>query len=221
MLNIMPDIKNIIFDFGTVIINIDMYGVRNKFLEFGVDNPDDIYTHLFDNGIYFNLEIGAITPEQFRDEIRSKINVELSDDQIDEAWNAIILDIPQERVRMLEKVKENYRIFLLSNTNQIHFDFYNGYFADAFGYESLASLFEKAYFSHEMMVRKPDPAIYEMVLDDAGLIPEETMFIDDMLPNIEAASELGIRGYYLKEGEKMTSLFNDGKLTVKSLDALQ
>jgi len=217
----MGNIKNIIFDFGTVIINIDMLGVKRKLNELGIVNTEEVHTHLFENDVYFNLEIGAITPEQFRNEVRSRTKTALSDAQIDDAWNAIILDIPVERVRMLEKIRHNYRTFLLSNTNQIHFDFYNAYFANTFGYQGLASLFEKAYFSHEMKVRKPDPEIYRMVLSDAGLLPEETLFIDDMEINIHAATALGIRGYFLKEGEDMVTLFNDGKLTVKTLNLIQ
>ncbi|MBU2649770.1 MAG: HAD family phosphatase [Bacteroidetes bacterium] len=217
----MPDIKNIIFDFGTVIINIDMLGVKRKFMEMGVGNTDEIHEHLFENGVYFRFETGEISPDEFRNEIRAKVKTGVSNEEIDDAWNAIILDIPAERVRMLETIRHNYRTFLLSNTNQIHFDFYDAYFANTFGYQGLASLFEKAYFSHEMKVRKPDPEIYRMVLSDAGLLPEETLFIDDMEINIHAATALGMRGYFLKEGEEMVSLFNDGKLTVKTLNLIQ
>ena len=210
----MTDIINIIFDFGGVIINIDTSRVGQMLADKGIDNLDSLHMHLLNNNIYFGLETGSVSEQQFRDEIRKIIGSGVSDQEIDDAWNAIILDIPGERVELLENIRKNYSTYLLSNTNSIHFNHYNRYFAATFGYRGLADLFEKAYFSHEMGVRKPDPEIYRRVLEDSMLRPEETLFVDDNRENVEAAEKLGIRGYHLQEGTELTSLFRGNLLAI-------
>jgi putative hydrolase of the HAD superfamily len=210
----MQNIKNIIFDFGGVIINIDTNRLVQMLMAKGIDNIDQVHMHLVNNNIYNGLETGHVSPEQFRDAIRSHLKIPQTDKEIDDDWNAIILDIPAERVKLLENLRKNYNTFLLSNTNIIHFNHYNRYFSETFGYDGLADLFEKAYFSHEMGVRKPDPEIYKRVLEDSRLIPEETLFIDDNEDNIEAARALGILGYHLQEGTELTSIFQKDRLVV-------
>lgn len=210
----MENINNIIFDFGGVIINIDTYRLVQMLVSKGIDNIDQVHAHLVNNEIYNKFETGHVTAQQFRDEIRSQLSVKQTDEEIDHDWNAIILNIPEERVSLLEKIRDNYKIFLLSNTNIIHFDFYNRYFADTFAYNRLADMFEKAYFSHQMGLRKPDPAIYKEVLSDSGILPEETLFIDDNKDNVEAANALGIQGFHLQDGMELVSLFQDGKLAI-------
>ena len=210
----MTKLRNIIFDFGGVIINIDTFRVGQVLAGKGIDNLDSLHMHLLNNNIYFGLETGHVSEQRFRDEIKSIIGREVSDQEIDDAWNAIILDIPTERVKLLENIRKNYSTYLLSNTNIIHFNYYNRYFAETFGYGSLAELFEEAYFSHEMGLRKPDPEIYKRVLEDRQLVPEETLFIDDNKDNIEAAQKLGIQGYHLQEGTELTSLFQKDLLVI-------
>lgn len=210
----MYKIHNIIFDFGGVIINIDPDRIGTVLAQKGVDNLLELHDHLFSKDIYKRLETGHVSPQQFRDEIKSVISIPVSDQDIDEAWNSIILDIPEERLRLLEAIKKNYRIYLLSNTNSIHFDFYNQYFARTFGYKGLSDLFEKAYFSHEMGLRKPNPEIFRVVLADAGLSPEETLFIDDNAENVKVANDVGIQGHHLNDGTELTSLFKDDKLII-------
>jgi len=210
----LTNIKNIIFDFGGVIINIDTTRIVKMLTDNGIDNVDQVHMHLINNNIYNGLETGHVSAQQFRDEIRSRLKIHQSDQEIDDAWNAIILDIPPERVRLLEGIRENYSTYLLSNTNIIHFDYYNRYFADTFGYDHLAGIFEKAYFSHEMGLRKPDPEIFRKVLEDSRLNPEETLFIDDNEENVEAANSLGIKGYHLEDGTELNSLFKGNKLAI-------
>jgi putative hydrolase of the HAD superfamily len=211
----MPEIKNIIFDFGGVIINIDPNRLVQMLTNSGIDNIDKVHMHLVSNNIYTGLETGHISPGQFRDAIRSQLRIPQTDKEIDDAWNAIILDIPAERVELLEGLRRNYRTFLLSNTNIMHYEYYNRYFAEAYGYKSLADLFDRAYFSHQLGMRKPDPVIYKKVLADSGIIPGETLFIDDNEENIEAALALGIHGYHLDQGEELIDLFKNGRLAVQ------
>jgi putative hydrolase of the HAD superfamily len=210
----MTKVRNIIFDFGGVIINIDTSRVGKLLAAKGIDNLDNLHMHLLSNNIYFGLETGHVSEQKFRDEIKRIIGSGISDREIDDAWNAIILDIPPQRVRLLENIRKNYSTYLLSNTNIIHFNHYNRYFAETFGYGSLAELFEKAYFSHEMGLRKPDPNIYNVVLKDSGLNPGETLFIDDNKENVAAAIDQGILGYHLIDGKELTDLFIDDLLAI-------
>ncbi len=210
----MNNIRNIIFDLGAVIINIDMLGVNKKLTEMGVENIEEIHAHMFSRDVYHKLETGRISPEEFRNEIRKKAMGELSDEQLDEAWNNIILDIPPQRIKALEEARKLYRTFLLSNTNIIHYEFYNACFREQYGYDSLSGLFEKAYFSHVLNMRKPDPDIYRFVLEDAKLDPAETLFIDDKEENVRSAESTGMQGYHLVDGTDMTELFEDGSLRI-------
>jgi putative hydrolase of the HAD superfamily len=130
---------------------------------------------------------------------------EISDSAIDNAWSAMILDIPAERIRYLEELKKSYRIFLLSNTNEIHrIKFHRNFEAD-FGY-SFYDLFEQNFYSHEMGMRKPDPQIYKQALIEAGIVAEETLFIDDMEINTEAAKNIGMIVLHIKQGSLLETL---------------
>ena len=200
--------KNIIFDFGNVIIDVDTESIKKKLWETGIHDLSALDKHFRNTGIYTGIETGAVSSEKFREEIRKFIPGDISDLEIDKAWNAVIGEITPERFILLEKLKRNYRTFLLSNTNQIHYDHYTEYCCREFKVE-LQDLFEKAYFSFRMGLRKPDPQIFLKILDENHLNPEETLFIDDAPENIEAARKLNIRAYQLNEGIDLTDLFDD------------
>jgi putative hydrolase of the HAD superfamily len=117
---------------------------------------------------------------------------DLSDEAIDTAWNSLLLDLPPERVALLQKLSESYRIFLLSNTSSIHITQVNKILEASTGIERLDHLFETVFLSYEMGLMKPDAQIYLNVLEQAGLQAEETLFLDDNLDNINGASKLGI-----------------------------
>ncbi|MGE0088513.1 MAG: HAD family hydrolase [Bacteroidales bacterium] len=195
-------IKNIIFDLGGVIINLDTQKTASEMKNLGFDDFEKSYSLLNQIDLFDLLEKGLITPEQFRMEIRKHISKSVSDAQIDEAWSAMLLDFPKDRIKLIQYVKRKYRIFLLSNTNKIHFDKYNSDFNAVYGF-SFNTLFEKAYYSFEIGHRKPDLDIYMHVLKHSNLIPEETLFIDDSEANIKTAKLLGIQTLWidLKNGE--------------------
>jgi hypothetical protein len=109
-----------------------------------------------------------------------------TDQEIDGAWNALLFDIPAERIKVIEEVKKNYKILLLSNSNEIHYDLYVRDLQLRFGYREFDELFDKAYFSFDLHLAKPDPDIYEFVMYQHKLKPEETLLIDDRTDNIEA-----------------------------------
>jgi putative hydrolase of the HAD superfamily len=155
-----------------------------------------------------DYETGRISSTEFIEAIREIVQKGTSDDQIIDAWNSILLDLPEQRLFTLEKAAENHRIFLLSNTNDLHIESFNRYLLDEFQLPSLEPFFEQLYLSYEVGLRKPDPRIFEYVLQDAGLDPQNTLFIDDSVQHIQSAKELGILTHHLVK-EDIISFFED------------
>ncbi|MDF2437638.1 MAG: hypothetical protein K0Q95_2014 [Bacteroidota bacterium] len=189
--------KNIIFDFGGVIINIDYNLTTAAFRKMGLDNFDKFFSKAQQKQLFDQYEKGLISTEQFRTEIQSVFHVKPSDHDIISAWNAMLLDLPQERLDLLKRLKETHRTFLLSNTNEIHIETIYDMLAKKMGIATLDEYFEKIYFSYEMKMRKPDEEIFKHVLSENGLIASETLFIDDSPQHIEGAKKVGIQTYYL------------------------
>jgi putative hydrolase of the HAD superfamily len=188
-------IKNLIFDMGNVIIDIDIPRTIHAFGQRIGLGPVEAERLFREKAFFHQFEIGELDEEDFRDLLRQEFGTDWTDADITTSWCLLLLDLPAERLELLTKLKERYRLFLLSNTNSIHIPEISRRAAEL-GYD-FRGLFEKLYLSHEMKLMKPDLAIFQRVLDDAGLVPEETVFIDDSLPNVEAAEALGIRGIHL------------------------
>lgn len=201
-------IPNIIFDFGGVLLNIAPRNVLDEFKLIGLEDVQVVEKEYQENGLFDRLEKGKISPDQFRSEIRKFIHQPVTDDQIDKAWNSMLLDLPYERLQVLEKLKQNHRIFLLSNTNIIHWEAYMQMIQSVHGV-CLSDFFEKDYYSHNMGLRKPDPRIFSTVLANEGLNAAETLFIDDVFENVEAAQSIGLKTHYLDllKGETILDLF--------------
>ena len=161
-------------------------------------------------GLFDKLETGSISPADFRMELKRFFRNPVTDDQLDQAWNAMLLDIPASRIRLLERLRTNYRIFLLSNSNEIHNRKYSADFSIKFGYQDLDSLFEKAWFSFNIGLKKPDPATFEYVVKHSRINPLETLFVDDTLVHVEAASKAGLHAHHLNlvKNEEISALFN-------------
>jgi putative hydrolase of the HAD superfamily len=202
-------IKNIIFDFGGVICNIDVKLTEKAFIGLGSKKFDTRKSIASSSGLFEKIETGAISPEQFRSGLRRFFTHSVSDDQLDDAWNALLLDIPPPRIRLLEKIRSHYRIFLLSNSNEIHYRKYLSNFTREFGYKSFDDLFEKAYFSFNVGLKKPGKAIFDYVIANSNLNPNETLFVDDTLIHVEGASQAQINGCHLNlsKGEQIIDLF--------------
>lgn len=206
----MIDIKNIIFDFGGVIINISHQQVENAFKALGVSNFEALFNQATQAKLFQQFEKGEITTSQFRDRIRELTSLNVSDDKLDDAWNLIIGDYPPQRIDLLNQINNNYRLFLLSNTNSIHYDYYIPKFESEYGY-SFGSLFEKTYWSFKFGKRKPDLDSYKQLIAENQLIKGETLFIDDSVQNIEAAQKAGLKTVHLINDVEITELFTDGK----------
>ncbi|HOH84195.1 MAG TPA: HAD family phosphatase [Bacteroidales bacterium] len=205
-------IKNIIFDFGGVIIDIDYWRSINAFISLGAKDFDGIYSQAGQIEVFDKLDKGLINPDDFRKELTRFVPPETTLQMIDDAWNAILLGIPEHRIRLLEKIRKNYRLILMSNTNIIHYDIYSKELKEKFGYDTLGCLFDKVYLSFELGMRKPDTAFFKLILDENHLDPATTLFIDDSEQNLPPAQNLGIQTIFLKKGRDVSDLFADGFL---------
>ncbi|HEY6011608.1 MAG TPA: HAD family phosphatase [Nitrospirota bacterium] len=202
-------IKNIIFDFGGVILPVDPMAFAAGLIELGCTDVLSLHERFMAEQVYSRFEKGEMSPGEFRMMLRTGLSNHASDEQLDQAWNLILGEIPPHRVTFLESLKPGYRTFLLSNTNKIHYDRYQEQFSETFGYSSLDHLFEKAYYSFKLKLYKPDPAIFQFVINDSKLIPEETLFVDDYETNIEAAKKLGLQTIHLVEGMEVVDIKKD------------
>ena len=200
------EIKNIIFDLGGVLLNIDFSLAKNAFAQLGIPDFEKIYAHHAQNRLFDEFEKGKISPEKFRKELIKLFGKELTHSQIDAAWNALLLDFPYERMELLKKLKTKYRLFLLSNTNAIHIQEVSNILHRTFGYRDMQHVFEKEYYSYNMGMRKPDPEIFEFVISENKLNPEETVFIDDSSPNIEGAAKTGIKVLHLQSPQTILDI---------------
>jgi glucose-1-phosphatase len=202
------EIKNVIFDLGAVIIDIDPELTFQAFAALTGKDLKEIHKEFIELKIFTNYELGEHNDQQFRDLVRKFFSPDLTDDQIDNAWNAMLLDIPAGRIKLIKKLVGNYRVFLLSNTNAIHFRKVEETLYKSTGDVSFADFMEKVYLSYELKLSKPDPEIYRHVLKDSRLNPKETLFIDDSIKNVEAASELGIKTIHLQPPDSILGCLN-------------
>lgn len=193
-------IKNIIFDLGDVILNIDVPIASKSFADLSGREQNEILTIFKESEIFRQFETGLMDEPSFRNYVREILNFpDLSDEAIDTAWNSLLLDLPPERVELLKGLAKQYRLFLLSNTSSIHITQVNKILEASTGVEKLEDLFETVFLSYEMGMMKPDTRIYQEVLDKAGLKAEETLFLDDNADNIRGAAQLGIETIHVQK----------------------
>ncbi len=206
---ITPEIKNIIFDLGGVIINLSTQATVKAFSVLGGISEEEVSQRMMQSQAFHEYEKGLISDESFREILRGMLRIKASDDEIDHCWNAMLLDIPIQRIRLLERLKSQYRIFLLSNTNEIHLNCFTGILNELTGKSSMDHFFERAYYSHRMKMRKPDQEIYKFVLEENQLIPGHTIFLDDNLSNLAGAELCGIKTFHVQHPDLMFTLFHD------------
>ncbi|MBC5992434.1 HAD family hydrolase [Pontibacter cellulosilyticus] len=207
----LTKIKNIIFDLGGVIINIDYNKSIQELQKLCKDDCQVQYSQKEQSHLFDLFETGTSSPEEFRRDLRETYQMrDVTDQQIDNAWNAMLLDIPQERIDLLRELAKKYRIFLLSNTNAIHLEAFNKIVEHSFSIPNLDSLFEEAYYSHLVGKRKPDEAIFKLILDNHDLAKEETLFIDDSKQHIDSAQAVGIHTLHLQPPLTINKFFANG-----------
>ena len=193
----MKTIKNIIFDLGGVIMNLDVPKTIRALHKIGIEKIVNNTGHNYHHSFFYDFEVGTITEEQFLESLQKLSKKKLSFSEIKEAWNEMILDIPVDRINFLKDLKKEYNLFLLSNTNSIHQLKYLDEFKEKYEFP-FNSLFQKAYYSHEIRLRKPDEKVFEFILANSSLNAKETLFVDDSLTNIKSAQETGIYTFHVE-----------------------
>jgi putative hydrolase of the HAD superfamily len=185
--------KAVIFDFGNVIINIEFQRIYEAFGKLSSKPVASVKKSIEESQIFYAYETGQLSDEAFRELICQTLGFVASQHAIDTAWNSLLLDIPSDRINLIHKIREKFPVYLLSNTNPIHIRASNEYLSKAHGIENLDVLFDKLYFSYEMGLWKPNPAIYQEVLSIKKLKPKEVVFFDDNPENIESARAIGMQ----------------------------
>lgn len=201
------DFDAIIFDLGGVILNIDYNKSAEAFQKLGLTNFDELYSQANQSHLFDKLETGMISAEYFINELLAYLPAGTSGNQVVSAWNAMILDLPEENLNLMKKLKEKKQIFLLSNTNEIHLQHFNRILRTHFSEDSLHPYFHQTYFSNEIKLRKPHPETFLFICEQNNLIPKRTLFIDDSIQHIEGAKAIGLKTHHLQKGEKITALF--------------
>lgn len=204
-------IKNILFDFGGVILNIHHARVEKAFAGLSVKNFELLFNQATQSNLFQDFEKGLLSPGDFRQCLREFTMLNISDKILDDTWNEILGDYPKPRIELLKELVGEYRLFILSNTNEIHYQCYQDKFRENFGY-GFNALFEETYWSFKFGKRKPEPDSFLHVVEESEILAEETLFIDDSLQNIESASQLGFNSYFLNPEEDITQLFDQGIL---------
>jgi putative hydrolase of the HAD superfamily len=196
----MQGIKNIIFDLGGVILNLDNRRTEDAFVALGVKNFREYFGHGFAASFFKEYEVGKINDREFIDSVRQLTGLAVPDQDIVDSWNALLLDFPAERIQLLKDLRKKYRLFLFSNTNALHLAALQKIWTGTFGDGSLDQHFEKTYYSHLLKMRKPDRESFEFILKDCRLNGQETLFVDDAIVNVEGAELAGLKGLFLRPG---------------------
>ncbi|MHB9055849.1 MAG: HAD family hydrolase [Paludibacteraceae bacterium] len=195
------DITTIIFDLGGVIIDLDWNECIRNFKKVGINDMENLVSTTLQRGFIYEYELGKISDEEFRNEIRMHATREVTDEQIDYAWTSLLVKISSEKLEMLHRLKKKYKILMLSNTNNLSYSHSlemfkkNGHNVDDY--------FDKCYLSYKMHLAKPTQEIFEAVLKDAELKPEECYFLDDGIHNIETARNIGFNVELINPTESM------------------
>lgn len=193
-------IKHIIFDLGGVILNIDYQLTEQAFIDAGIKDFPALYSKLQQTDLFDKFETGCISREEFIHALQQAATSPVTEAQVAGAWNAMILDYPIRRLQILQQLRLYYDLFLLSNTNELHEETFNDVLMRSHGIPNIGVFFDKVYLSHRVGMRKPSKEIFERVLNENGLKPVETLFIDDSPQHIATAKELGIQTIYLEKG---------------------
>ncbi len=205
----MPKIKNIIFDLGGVILNLNYQLTSNAFKKLGVTDFDDYYSQSAQVDLFNSFEKGLISSKEFILSAQKALPNNLAEKDIISAWNSMLLDLPAKRLSLLQDLKKNFRLFLLSNTNEIHIAFFENKIKEAGQLETYYGSFEKIYYSSRIKLRKPNLDCFEYILNQNKILANETLFIDDSVQHIDAAKDLGIITHHLKKTENINTIFPD------------
>jgi len=202
-------IKNILFDLGGVLLNINYQNTLKAFKNLGLKNADLLYTQANQTSLFDAFEIGELSEDEFINEIKSLLPNNVSNKQVIEAWNAMLLDFPAHRFNLLKDLKNKYPLYLFSNTNSIHEKAFLKIIENTFKNETLENQFVGYHLSHHLNARKPHPESFQKVLEINKLKANETLFIDDSVQHIEGAKKAGLVAYLLNPNQDVTVLLTE------------
>ncbi len=202
-------IKNLIFDLGGVLLDIEFKRTVDAFSKLGIKNAYQLndYPDVLD--LFMALERGQHSPENFRKRFRVLSGFDGCDLDLDEAFNALLVGFVPERIERVQDLNLKYNTYILSNTNAIHCKYYNQLLYDTMGIKDLDHLVKKAYYSHDLKSRKPEKEIYLRMIADAGIKPAESLFIDDRQENLDAAKTLGLEIMLVNEKHTIMEALKD------------
>lgn len=207
-MKILEGIHNIIFDLGGVLLNIHPRSTIDAFGQLGMEQLIGDKGLTYEHEIFYLMEQGKVTPKEFRDGVRKLIPIRVSDEQIDKAWNAMLIDFPQIRVKLLQRLAQEFDLYLFSNTNAIHVERYFDIFRKEHGFE-VATLFKQVFHSNEVGYRKPSQESFREIIRLAGINAQQSLFIDDSKANVEGAMACGLKGLWLQPGQTVEELFRE------------
>ncbi len=207
-MEILKEIRNIIFDLGGVLLNIDPTKTIEAFGKLGMKQLVGDKGLSYDHDIFYQMEQGQVTSDEFRNGIIKLLPNRVSYQEIDDAWTAMLLDFPAIRVELVKYLQKDFKVYLFSNTNAIHVEKFHSNFRIQHDFE-VSSLFEKDFYSNEIGYRKPSIKSYQEIIRLSGIIPEESLFIDDSLPNVKGAIDSGLKGLWLEPDQKVEELFKE------------
>ncbi len=191
-------IKNIVFDLGGVVIDIDFELTFNAFAQLSPYSLEEVKKIMSELNVWDVYERGTLSDQEFVTTIRKSLKLTQSDEEIIVAWNALLLELPKERIDLVKEINKKYSTYVLSNTSNLHIIGVNDILEKSTGENDLKNVFGKIYYSYEINRRKPDRDIYEFLLKDANIKPEETLFLDDNVDNVLAAQKVGIQTIHVE-----------------------
>ena len=194
----MEPVKNIIFDLGGVLLTLDYSKTERSFVELGVANFNELYNQQKASPLFEQLETGKIGDNAFYEQFKRVANVDLDNNNMEVAWCAMLGHFPDEVLVWLDAIRQRYNIYLFSNTNIIHHRAFQKIYQGQTGKENFDDYFIKAWYSHDLGLRKPYPQAFTKLLEIENLKASETLFIDDSQVNIEGANEAGLQTIWLK-----------------------
>ena len=202
------NISTLIFDFGGVLIDLDMNQSILNFKKLGVENVENYLSNFGQSGFFMQLEKGKISAEEFRSEIRKMTTNTITDKEIDDAWNAFLVRIPSEKLDIVYQLRKKFRVIMLSNTNAIHFPYAERTF---FSYKNrgIDEYFDKCYRSYDMKMAKPDAEIFEAILSQEQVAANQCLLLDDGPKNIEQAQKMGFQTYFVDPKEDLSFLLSN------------
>ena len=187
-------IRNIVFDFGGVLIDADLESVLRAFREMGVDNISEYLNLYRQNGLFLDLEDGTKNKEEFNEALRAMTGRNIPDEAIASAWLAIVERVDPNKLLYLEELRKKYRLYLLSNINPHVFEWAETPAFSELG-QPIHHYFDKMFASYQLKMTKPSREIFEHVLRTAGIKAEETLFVDDGAKNVATAESMGFHVY--------------------------